>query len=50
MTATLGAVADTLGFSALRADHPELTGGIPCQVRLRRREDGSVGWSVVEPR
>lgn len=56
-TDTLGALADTLerflgatDFSALRADHPELAGGSPRQVRLRRREDGSVGWSVVEPR
>jgi hypothetical protein len=56
-TATLGALADTLerflgasDFPALRAGHPELAGGTPCQVRLCRREDGSVGWSVVEPR
>jgi len=56
-TATLGAIAAVLerfvgaiDFSALRADHPELAGGTPCEVRLRRSEDGSVGWSVVEPR
>jgi hypothetical protein len=53
----LGALADmlerflgTTDFSALRTEHPELAGGTPCRVRLRRRENGSVGWSVVDSR
>lgn len=55
--ATLGALADTLerflvatDVSLLRADHPELAGGTPSRVRLRRHENGSVRWNVVEPR
>jgi len=56
-TATLEALAATLerslcmtDFSVLRVEHPELAGGTPCRIMLRRRKDGSVDWSVVDSR
>lgn len=35
-------------FAALRAKHPELAGGAPCRVVLRRGGDGRVGWEEAE--
>lgn len=35
-------------FAELRARYPELAGGRPCAVRLRRNEDGGVSWSFFE--
>ena len=37
----------TADFRRLRAEHPELSGEIPCHVRLHRTPDGTVGWEVV---
>jgi hypothetical protein len=52
---TLGALADmlehflsTTNFAALRAEHPELAGGVECRIRLQRLGDGNVRWKVVE--
>lgn len=41
---------NTTDFRALRAEHPELAGGVPCRVRLERRAGGGVAWTLVEPR
>jgi hypothetical protein len=48
-----GAALETLArflaatdFAALRAEHPELAGGIACRVRLLASADGAVRWEL----
>ena len=45
---TLGDFLTRTDFAALRAERPELAGGTPCRVRLRRNRDGSVDWEMID--
>ena len=45
---TLGDFLARTDFAALRAERPELAGGTPCRVRLRRNRDGAVDWEMID--